>query len=628
MMNLTLRQKLAMSASIAIILGGLVVTALSFVSSLGRLDQDLSTRLKGVASAYNHYVIDWLDAKGTALSAMPTAISQNSTQQHLEQVRDSGKFDNVFLAYSDGSQDNANKVILPPGNNDPRQWGWFQNAIKLNGKVTVENPTVAAATGASVVSMGKAINIFGQQAVLGADVEMVDIIKQLDEVILPGKGYMFIANDEGNIFAHADTSLLNKPVNAKDHDLTFDLLQRLARTGKVSQQDITGNESYVFVAPIQGTNLNTVIVIDYDSVVSPLYTSLYEQLFTTLLAVIVCVFLFNMLCAYLFKPLQQVSDALALIAQGGGDLTQRIDIDTKDEVGDLARNFNRFVASLQTLISHIRAQGVELNQTSAEAERRAEQSALELNRQQDEITLVATAVTEMASATQEIASHAEQTARAAQDSTSHTSSGHALVTQSRASINNLATEVNEATQVIGELNSHAQGINSILSTIQGIAEQTNLLALNAAIEAARAGEQGRGFAVVADEVRVLSQRTHTSTEEIQSMIATLQTTTSKAVGLMETSTQLAQCSVDDADQATAALDQISSSVALISDMATQIATAAEEQTHVTDEITQNTTTIKDVTDQLAVDAQSSRGQAQRLSSQASDLNDKVAAFVV
>ncbi|MGR5076463.1 methyl-accepting chemotaxis protein [Photobacterium swingsii] len=627
-MNLTLRQKLAVSASIAIILGGLVVTALSFISSLGRLDQDLSTRLKGVASAYNHYVVDWLDAKGTALSAMPTRISNDSVQQHLEQVRDSGKFDNVFLAYSDGSQDNANKVILPPGNNDPREWHWFQNAIKLNGKVTVENPTVAAATGASVVSMGKAINIFGQQAVLGADVEMVDIIKQLDEVILPGKGYMFIANDEGNIFAHADTSLLNKPVNAKDRDLTFDLLQRLARSGQVSQQDITGNESYVFVAPIQGTNLNTVIVIDHDSVVAPLYTSLYEQLFTTLLAVIVCVFLFNMLCAYLFKPLQQVSGALALIAQGGGDLTQRIDIDTNDEVGDLARNFNRFVASLQTLIGHIRAQGEELNHTSEAAERRAEQSALELNRQQDEITLVATAVTEMASATQEIASHAEQTARAAQDSTSHTTSGHALVTQSRESINNLATEVNEATQVIGELNSHAQGINSILSTIQGIAEQTNLLALNAAIEAARAGEQGRGFAVVADEVRVLSQRTHTSTEEIQSMIATLQTTTSKAVGLMETSTQLAQCSVDDADQATAALDQISGSVASISDMATQIATAAEEQTHVTDEITQNTTTIKDVTDQLAVDAQSSREQAQSLSKQASALNDKVAAFVV
>ncbi len=200
--------------------------------------------------------------------------------------------------------------------------------------------------------------------------------------------------------------------------------------------------------------------------------------------------------------------------------------------------------------------------------------------------------------------------------------------QSRVSINNLAEEVNQATSVISELNEHAQNINSILSTIQGIAEQTNLLALNAAIEAARAGEQGRGFAVVADEVRVLSQRTHTSTEEIQSMIATLQQTTSKAVGLMETSSQLAQCSVDDADQATVALEQINDSVALISDMATQIATAAEEQTHVTSEITLNTTTIKDVTDQLVEDAVAARHQAEALSDQATKLNDKVSTFVV
>ena len=233
-----------------------------------------------------------------------------------------------------------------------------------------------------------------------------------------------------------------------------------------------------------------------------------------------------------------------------------------------------------------------------------------------------------ASATQEIASHAEQTARVAQDSTAHTNSGRELVIQSRTSINNLAAEVNQATDVISELNEHAQGINSILSTIQGIAEQTNLLALNAAIEAARAGEQGRGFAVVADEVRVLSQRTHTSTEEIQSMIATLQQTTSKAVGLMGTSSTLAQCSVEDADQATAALEQINNSVALISDMATQIATAAEEQTQVTDEITQNTTSIKDVTDQLAGDAQAARKQAQSLNNQAAQLNDKVSTFVV
>ena len=628
MFSLSLRQKLAVSASIAIILGGALVTVLSFVSSLNRLDEDLNARLRGVAVAYNEYVVDWLDSKAMALSAFPQDIDIQDIPAHLRQVKNSAGFDNVFLAFTDGSQVNANQVLLPEGNNDPRQWHWYQHAIGQNGKVTVENPTVAAATGASVVSMGKAVNMQGNQAVLGADVEIKNIISQLDNVELPGSGYMFIANDQGNIFAHADTSLLNQPTNYKDSDLTDRLLARLANGRHVERVDINGTDSYLYVAPIAGKPLQTVIVIDAKSVLDPLYSTLYEQMFLTLLVVVVCAFLFNLLCMYLFKPLQQVSSALGVIAQGGGDLTQRINIDTQDEVGDLARNFNQFVASLQTLIRHVRHQGEELGESASQSESRADKQAMELQRQQDEITMVATAVTEMASATQEIASHAEQTARAAQDSTSHTNSGRELVIQSRHSISNLANEVNEASTVISQLNEHAQGINSILSTIQGIAEQTNLLALNAAIEAARAGEQGRGFAVVADEVRVLSQRTHTSTEEIQSMIATLQQITTKAVDLMETSSKLAQCTVEDADEANVALEQINASVAMISDMATQIATAAEEQTHVTDEITQNTTTIKDVSDQLTEDAHQARQQAESLSQQAASLNDKVSTFIV
>ncbi|PSU33998.1 chemotaxis protein [Photobacterium lutimaris] len=628
MLRLSLRQKLAVSASIAIILGGTLVTVLSFVSSLNRLDEDLNTRLRGVASAYNDYVTDWIDSKAMALSAFPQDIEAKDIPTHLQQVKYSAGFDNVFLAFSDGTQVNANQVLLPLGNNDPRQWHWYQNAIGQNGKVTIENPTVAAATGASVVSMGKAVNVLGNQAVLGADVEILNIIKQLNNVVLPGSGYMFLADKQGTIFAHADISLLSKPTNFKDSDLTSQLLSRLANGRHVERVVVNGTDSYLYVAPIAGKSLQSVIVIDAQSVLEPLYSTLYEQLFMTLLVVVVCAFLFNLLCMYLFKPLQQVSSALEVIAQGGGDLTQRINIDTEDEVGELARSFNQFVASLQMLIGHVRKQGAELGESASQSEFLADKQASELQRQQDEITMVATAVTEMASATQEIASHAEQTARAAQDSTSHTNSGRELVIQSRHSISNLANEVTEASSVIGQLNEHAQGINSILSTIQGIAEQTNLLALNAAIEAARAGEQGRGFAVVADEVRVLSQRTHTSTEEIQSMIATLQQITTKAVELMQTSSKLAQCTVNDADEATVALEQINTSVAMISDMATQIATAAEEQTHVTDEITQNTTIIKDVSDQLTDDAHQARQQAESLSQQATSLNDKVSTFIV
>ena len=622
--NLSLKNKLAISASVAIILGGVLVEALSFNASLGRLDTEVEQRLESTTASYNQYVTDWILSKERALTSLPQEANADAITVHLKQVRDSAKFDNVFLAYPDGSQANANGVILPPGNDDPRKWGWYTNAVAAPSKVFMDNPTVAAATGANVVSLGKALNLHGQQVVLGADVEITDILNSMEKVIIPGDGFMFIANNKGNIFTHPDTKLLNKSVSTLGLD--FSTIKQATNSNSDISIELDGEKYIMYAQKIDGTSLITVSVINYDSLVAPLFDAVSGQVLVTAIVVIICTLLFNLLCNILFRPLNNVSQALAQIANGSGDLTQRIHVENKDEVGELANNFNTFVESLQQLIQHIRQQSQQLTEGSEQSTNRANNSVKELNLQQQEITMVATAVTEMASATREIASHAEQTAEAAQSSSSSTQKGHSLVIETKASINNLANEVNEASMVISELQQHSQEINTVLATIQGIAEQTNLLALNAAIEAARAGEQGRGFAVVADEVRVLSQRTHTSTEEIKSTIDILQQTTSRAVNLMQSSSELANSSVEDADRATLALEEISSSVTLISDMATQIATAAEEQTHVTGEITQNVTSIKDVTDLLVIDSTDSLTQSNSLKEQAIDLSEKVATF--
>lgn len=622
--NLSLKNKLAISASAAIILGGVLVEALSFKASLDRLDIEVEQRLESTTASYNQYVTDWILSKERAITALPQEASADAIEVHLKQVRDSAKFDNVFLAYPDGSQANANGVILPPGNDDPRKWGWYTNAVATPSKVFMDNPTAAAATGANVVSLGKALNLHGQQVVLGADVEITDILNSIEKVIIPGSGFMFIANEKGNIFTHPNTKLLNKSVSTLALD--FSTIQKASNSHSNISIEIDGEKYIMYAQKIEGTRLITVSVINYDSLVAPLFDAVSGQVLVTAIVVIICTLLFNLLCNILFRPLNNVSQALAQIANGSGDLTQRIHVENKDEVGELANNFNTFVESLQQLIQHIRLQSQQLTEGSEQSTNRANNSVKELNLQQQEITMVATAVTEMASATREIASHAEQTAEAAQNSSSSTQKGHSLVIETKASINNLANEVNEASMVISELQQHSQEINTVLATIQGIAEQTNLLALNAAIEAARAGEQGRGFAVVADEVRVLSQRTHTSTEEIKSTIDILQQTTSRAVNLMKSSSDLANSSVEDADRATLALEEISSSVTLISDMATQIATAAEEQTHVTGEITQNVTSIKDVTDLLVIDSTDSLAQSHSLKEQATNLSEKVATF--
>jgi methyl-accepting chemotaxis protein len=626
--RITLKHKLALSASFAILLGTTLVMAISFQGSLNRLDIELNQRLLSSTSYYNRYVSDWLEAKGEALKSLPTSVEPEQLEKHLQQLSAGAGFDNVFLAFKDGSQKNANGIILPPGNDDPRKWGWYQNAMSNPQDVFLDNPTVAAATGANVVSLGKTVQVIGETAVLGADVQISDIIEQLESAVLPGQGYMFIATDKGNIFAHADSELLNKPLSAIDTELSQGLSNLSSINTKLQIMTVADHDSYVYVAPIKGTRLATVVIINKESVVAPLITALWEQLLGALVIVAVCLLAFNLFCNYLFKPLQSVSRALEVIAQGGGDLTRRIDIYSHDEVGTLAKHFNQFMGSLQLLIQDIFALAEQLKIEARESEGRANESVKGLQLQQQEVTMVATAVTEMSSATNEIAENAEQTAQAAYALADYAQQGQSEVEKTQHSITNLATEIALATDVMSELNQHAQDINGILTTIQGIADQTNLLALNAAIEAARAGDQGRGFAVVADEVRSLAQRTHSSTEEIQTMIGTLQASTNNAVKLMNNSSLLAKNTVTDAQQAAESLVKIKDSVEVISNMATHIATASEEQNQVTSEITKNATSIKDVTDKLTEDAAVSKSQATELNVQASLLSTKVSTFHV
>ncbi|MGL5287563.1 MAG: methyl-accepting chemotaxis protein, partial [Aeromonas sp.] len=325
-------------------------------------------------------------------------------------------------------------------------------------------------------------------------------------------------------------------------------------------------------------------------------------------------------------PLKTLGFAIADLSRGNGDLTRRIKIERNDEVGIVARHVNTFIDRIHEMVKDISHSSSQLNGQAVSSHKMAQQTDQGLSRQQNEISQIATAVHEMSATAVEVANNAEQTADAARASASNCEQGKQVIARNQRSITDLASQVEHASGTIRELEKNTQEINTILSTIQGIAEQTNLLALNAAIEAARAGEQGRGFAVVADEVRVLSHRTHSSTVEIRTMIETLQRNTQSAVGTMQESQLLAQNSVDDASSATQALEQIAESIGQISDMATQISSAAEEQRAVTDEVSRNIQAVKDVTDELANHAVSSNRLADELKNISSELNTQVGMF--
>jgi len=299
------------------------------------------------------------------------------------------------------------------------------------------------------------------------------------------------------------------------------------------------------------------------------------------------------------RPLKQMVAMLDDIAQGEGDLTRRLTSDRADELGSIAKGFNTFLAKLQAMITQVVTSVQSVSDSSEHTADISIRTNTGVHKQMAEIDQVATAVQEMTATAQDVARNATQAAQAASHADQAASQGMQIVRDTSDSIGALAVEIGRAVGVVQTLAKDSENINAILTAIRGIAEQTNLLALNAAIEAARAGEQGRGFAVVADEVRNLAQKTQKATEEIQTMIQQLQQGTRDVVRVMEDSQNRTDESVLHASKAAEALETITQAVSVINDMNTQIASAAEEQSAVADDINRNVINIGQVANEVA-----------------------------
>ncbi|MDU9393547.1 methyl-accepting chemotaxis protein [Pseudomonas sp. zfem002] len=312
-----------------------------------------------------------------------------------------------------------------------------------------------------------------------------------------------------------------------------------------------------------------------------------------------------MIARSILLPLREAEEAMATIASGEADLTRRLDTHGNDEITRLGQHFNRFTGQLQEVVVRLREAARELDGSAASVGSSAEQAQQRSEQQSLQMEQVATAINEVSYAVQDVAKNAEQASSEMSEAQGCARQGQQSIHGSLRKIGELSTTIDEAVQVIQALASQSTRIGSVLEVIRSIAEQTNLLALNAAIEAARAGEQGRGFAVVADEVRLLAQRTQQSTAEIQAMIEHLQGQSEAAVKAIDASSQASRETVEQASEAGASLDAISQVLHNLTSLNASIASATLQQSHVVEEINRNVTDTADLSRQTALAAQHS-----------------------
>lgn len=464
---------------------------------------------------------------------------------------------------------------------------------------------------------------------------LTDIVANSDKELFAGSGEINLISLDGSLIASDD------PSSQVGQPFTSDILSNDQLTDLLFGQEVTTqwskDQAWLNVfAPIVVANQTWGVLFDMprssvlsdaeelDAIISQqVESSVRTELIAGITLVLLGLATIAFSASRLVKPIREVVSRLEDIASGEGDLTQRLDVKSKDEIGQLAVGFNKFLDKLQSIISDVVDTTLQIGTTTQQSKVAAQQTRTSSDAQFREVDLVATASEEMTQTASLVVQNAEVAVQAAEKANAVAASGQNVIEQSQSEMIRLVDRMTAAVPVVEELATNNANITEILSVIEGISEQTNLLALNAAIEAARAGEQGRGFAVVADEVRNLASRTQESVGEIRKVIENVQSGTRDVVKAIQDGNDLANYSAQQVQNAASELSQIFEAIASINDMNSQIVKAAEEQQSVSAEVNQNVSNIRDLSAQILSQAE----ESEQVSGQIGDLSSKQQALV-
>lgn len=515
-----------------------------------------------------------------------------------------------------------------------------------SGQACVTSPRITSSQNGDVLQTSLTVPLVSEEEVVGfLGVELslnalIDTVMQSDQALFAGKGHITILSLDGTLIATDDSSA-KLGEKYQSNRVSASMLEGFLYSSEVQTQWSADKQWLTVFSPVSVANQTWGVMLEVpresvladatrlDSVITELVNgSISNELMVGVVLVLFGLVLIAGLATRLVKPIKEVVTRLDDIASGEGDLTQRLDVQTQDEIGQLAAGFNKFLDKLQVIIKEVVATTHDISSTSEQSGQAASVTRQSSDAQFKEVDLVATASEEMTQTAGLVVQNAEIAVQAANEANMSVSQGKEVIGDSSDEMTKLVDKMTSAVPVVEDLAKNNAAITEILSVIEGISEQTNLLALNAAIEAARAGEQGRGFAVVADEVRNLASRTQDSVGEIREVIEKVQVGTKNVVSAIQEGNELAAHTHDQVDKAVKELNTIDESIVAIVDMNSQIVKAAEEQQSVSGEVNLNVSNIRELSAQILEQAESSERISKEISAISSRQKDLVNQFKV
>jgi methyl-accepting chemotaxis protein len=634
--TLTIKQKILMTVAFAVLLSTILVGVLSqrsakqvieqrmlgselpslLVQIRNKVELDISSLMNAAEQlAHSRMLLQWLENDRPAAQE-PLVIAQlkDLTQQY--DLAQASYADRQTAAYY--TQDGFLRILTPAEDGwffsyrDSRQERMLNVFTEANGEVKLfinyQQPD-----GRGLVGLAKSLD---------------DMVTLLSSFKIEKSGFVYLVDNSGSVTLHQNKGLIGKAKLAQLYQ-NIDTSQLLSKNNfNLIKANVDGQHMLIASSYIPSMDWYLVAQVPEAEVFALLEESSYQIMIWTGVIAIAFIILALFVAGSVSRPITVVAEMFRNIGEGEGDLRQRLPVKGEDELAQLAKGFNSFISKIQESVIEVAETSEQLSLSAKDVSAQAHQTLEDSQNQKDRTIMVVTAINEMGATVNEIASNAAQAAVTARDADTESTAGQAVVLRARTTINQLSQDVESVGEVIESLATHTKSIGSILDVIRAISEQTNLLALNAAIEAARAGEAGRGFAVVADEVRNLASRTAASTNEVQTMIDKLQAESGRAVEAMAQSRTRSREGVAAVDEASQSLSGINEQIGMISDMNIQVAAATEEQSTVVEDINRNVTEINDITQRTANTAQAAAQASQSLNQLALRLDTLVARFKV